>query len=266
MKSRRFLILAAIFIFILFKGESALGESALKWEDFSGGIDTVIELESTGDKAMDLDNARKAIRVLDARLAAFKVKRIVRLEGRKIIVQTPKLSEQVFDRLFRPGRLEFCLIDDSFDEADLRKALSGQAPPGIKLVSQVGRKGELPLAVMRDNLMEEAYIKDATVEFDERHDKYNVTILFTEEGATRFAEITEKNVGFRLAVILDETVYTAPRIVERISGGRVLITGKFSTDEALALTVTLKAGALPARVRLKAYRMLTRDIWLGESG
>jgi preprotein translocase subunit SecD len=75
-----------------------------------------------------------------------------------------------------------------------------------------------------------------------------VAIEFNPVGARIFAEITEQNVGRHLAIILDGNVYSAPRINERIPGGRAVITGQFTIEEARDLAIVLRAGALPAPV------------------
>jgi preprotein translocase subunit SecD len=61
-------------------------------------------------------------------------------------------------------------------------------------------------------------------------------------------------VGRRLAIVLDNTVYSAPRIQERIAGGRAVITGSFDIREARDLTIVLRAGALPAPVTIAEER------------
>jgi len=77
-----------------------------------------------------------------------------------------------------------------------------------------------------------------------------VAIEFSSEGARLFDQITGANVGKRLAIVLDNTVYSAPVIRERISGGKASITGSFTMDEASDLAIVLRAGALPAPVKV----------------
>src|SRR6202023_477756 len=62
------------------------------------------------------------------------------------------------------------------------------------------------------------------------------------------------NVGRRLAIVLDKTVYSAPVIKERIPGGHVQITGRFSMEEAHDLAIVLRSGALPAPVEIEEER------------
>jgi preprotein translocase subunit SecD len=69
-------------------------------------------------------------------------------------------------------------------------------------------------------------------------------------GAKLFEQITGANVKKRLAIILDDNVYSAPEIRERIAGGRAQITGRFDMKEASDLAIVLRAGALPAPVKI----------------
>ena len=75
-----------------------------------------------------------------------------------------------------------------------------------------------------------------------------VGIEFNKEGGKAFSDITATNVGKRLAIVLDGTVYSAPVIREKIPSGRGQITGNFSVQEASDLAIVLRAGALPAPV------------------
>jgi preprotein translocase subunit SecD len=92
-------------------------------------------------------------------------------------------------------------------------------------------------------------LTDARVSIGEFQNAY-VSINFDSTGAKLFERITADNVKKRMAIILDNTVYSAPVIQERIGGGRAQITGSFSTEEANDLAIVLRAGALPAPVKI----------------
>jgi preprotein translocase subunit SecD len=77
-----------------------------------------------------------------------------------------------------------------------------------------------------------------------------VLVTFDAKGAREFDRITGDNVKKRMAIVLDNTVYSAPVINERISGGRAQITGTFTTQEANDLAIVLRAGALPAPLKI----------------
>ena len=79
-------------------------------------------------------------------------------------------------------------------------------------------------------------------------------LILTNTGDDLFEKVTGDNVGRRLAIILDNTVYSAPNIRERIGGGRASITGSFDIKEARDLAIVLRAGALPAPVTIAEER------------
>ena len=77
-----------------------------------------------------------------------------------------------------------------------------------------------------------------------------VTLRMTDEGANRFAEVTGRHVGDRMAIVLDEVVRMAPNIRQRITGGNAQIEGFDSVEEARDIAIVLRAGALPAPLEI----------------
>lgn len=84
--------------------------------------------------------------------------------------------------------------------------------------------------------------------------KWEVNLEFNDEGARAFARITGANIGKRMAIVLDRRVYIAPRIQAKIREGRARITGLDNADEAKDIAVVLKAGALPAPLKVLEER------------
>ena len=80
----------------------------------------------------------------------------------------------------------------------------------------------------------------------------NPEISMTMKGAAtkKWAKMTEKNIGKFVAVVLDNRVYTAPRVSGKIAGGRTSITGQFSVEEAKDVANALQSGKLPAAARI----------------
>ena len=79
----------------------------------------------------------------------------------------------------------------------------------------------------------------------------SVSLEFNFEGANLFHEVTKENVGQRLAIVLDGTIYSAPNINEPISGGRAEISGNFSQEEAENLSIVLRCGNLPVPIKVE---------------
>ncbi len=77
-----------------------------------------------------------------------------------------------------------------------------------------------------------------------------VNFATTDEGVRQFSRVTGAHIGERMAIVLDEAVYSAPTIQTKITEGRGIITGSGSQDEAKDLAIVLRAGALPAEVEI----------------
>ncbi len=100
-------------------------------------------------------------------------------------------------------------------------------------------------SVMTGEMIQDARVTSST-DFDNAG--YIISLENTSEGVREWARITGANVGHRLSVVLDNTVYVAPRINEKIYGGSSTISGSFTQEEARDLAIVLRAGALPASV------------------
>ena len=138
--------------------------------------------------------------------------------------------------------------------------MKGRAPRGSEVLYQrernreTGRETKNPYLVKKKVLLTGDYLTDARVQFDSQFGEPYVSIDFDRTGGRLFEEITGDNVKKRLAIVLDNTVYSAPTIQERISGGSARITGSFTYEEAHDLAIVLRAGALPASVKILEER------------
>ncbi len=243
-----------------------------QWERYQGGLHIVLEVESKGDLAADASNTSGVAEIIGRRLDQFGVKdRIIKVySDRKIAIQLPHRGspDRAVEFIGRSATLEFKLIDE---EGNFDDALKGNIPPGDILLyqksvdQQTGAVRKIPFLVKEKTLMTGEFIKDARVAVDSRFQEPYVAIEFTDVGARLFEQITAANVKKRLAIILDNEVYSAPVIQERISGGRAQIVGRFTMDEATELSILLRAGAFPARVKVIQVRELSKEIWLGDT-
>ena len=77
-----------------------------------------------------------------------------------------------------------------------------------------------------------------------------VTMQMNSDGARRWAQMTKANIGRAIAIVLDNTVYSAPRVNGEIPGGNSEITGNFTIEETKDLANTLNSGKMPAPTRI----------------
>ena len=184
----------------------------------------------------------------------------IRQQGEKrILIQLPgiKDTKRAKDLIGRTALLEFKLLDETHD---LNAAMQGNVPPGsevlygIKEDPETKRIIKTPYLIKKRTLLTGAHLMDARVQIDSQYNEPYVSIDFDKKGGRDFARITEANVKKRLAIVLDDKVYSAPVIQEKITGGEARITGNFTTEEARDLAIALRAGALPAPVNILEER------------
>ena len=177
----------------------------------------------------------------------------------RILIQLPGVQD--VDRakalIGQTGLLEFKLVERFVDEGADPEPIKRELTPDQELLSRrvVNRETKtermVPYAVVqRRPLLTGSALAEARVESDPNSmGNWQVGITFSDAGAKRFAEITEANVNRSLAIVLDGVVSSAPQIRERIPGGRAVVTGQFTADQAKDLKIVLNEGALPASVK-----------------
>ncbi|MEG1616042.1 MAG: protein translocase subunit SecDF [Bacteroidales bacterium] len=109
-------------------------------------------------------------------------------------------------------------------------------------LKQTGRNGRPAL--------EGDVIVDAREDFQQNTNAFEISMSMNAEGAKVWARLTKENIGKQVAIVLDDVVYSAPRVNSEITGGRSSITGDFSAEEAKDLANVLKSGKMAAKVRI----------------
>lgn len=111
-------------------------------------------------------------------------------------------------------------------------------------------------AVKKDPELTGEVITDAIATYDPTNNQPIVTMSMSSEGADKWAKITGANIKKRIAIVLDNQVYSAPVVQQKIVGGNSQITGMSSSEEAKLLKIVLKAGALKAPVQIIEERIV----------
>ena len=160
----------------------------------------------------------------------------------RILVQVPGLQDptRLKEILGKTAKLDFRMVDES--------GLSDQIQP-----ENVASDAELlknkeggSIVIKRAVAVSGADLTDAQPGFDQRTSEPVVNFRFNSNGARKFAQISQENVGRRFAIVLDNEVISAPVIREAIIGGSGQISGSFTVQSANDLSILLRAGALPA--------------------
>ena len=169
-------------------------------------------------------------------------------EGKeRIVLQLPGITDPARAKklIGETAILEFKLVDEEHSADD---AVRGNVPQGDYIAYTKDR--HQPILLRQQAVMTGDMLDDARVSIKSTYNEPYVSISFNSEGARIFERVTSENVGKRLAIVLDGKVNSAPVIRDTISGGKAIIEGRFTMEEASDLAIVLRAGSLPAPVNI----------------
>jgi preprotein translocase subunit SecD len=167
----------------------------------------------------------------------------------RILVQVPGLQDpsRLKELLGKTAKLTFRLVDQT---TPIDQALQGNVPPDSELLKSTKAENNQPYVIEKRVVVSGEDLTDAQPGFDQRNGEPIVSFKFNNNGARRFAQITQENVGKPFAIVLDNEVISAPVIREPILGGSGQISGNFTVQAANDLAILLRAGALPAPLQI----------------
>jgi SecD/SecF fusion protein len=174
---------------------------------------------------------------------------IIQRQGtERILVQVPGLDdpERLKEIIGQTAQLTFQMVDQSMP---VQEAIDTRPPPGTRVLYSTDEP-RVPYLIENRVIVAGENLVDAQATFDQRTNEPVVSFRFDSQGATRFGQTTQQNVGRLFAIILDNQVISAPQIREPILGGTGQISGNFTVQTANDLAVLLRAGALPADLNI----------------
>ena len=202
--------------------------------DLKGGAHIVYEADLSKIPAQDQSQAISGvINVIRSRIDKLGVTEPV-IQSRKfggnqgVVIDLPGITDvkSATDLIGRVAKLDF-------------REQSAETNIGGEVFQETGLTG--------------ANLTKADVTFDQQGNA-EVSIEFNSEGAKLFGEITKRDVGKPLAIFLDDELISAPTVQTEITGGKAVITGKFSIDQAKQLAIQLNSGALPVPIKIIEQR------------
>jgi len=203
-------VVAIIALFLLFV--RPLANSIRQGLDLQGGTHVVLEAEDTDVAQVNDDAMNRVVAIMEKRVNALGLTEpIIQREGeRRVIIELPgvKDPDAAIKTIGKTAMLEF-------KDEDGNTVLTGTD------------------------------LKDAQASTDPKSGNNDVNLEFSDEGAQKFADLTTKNVGRKISILLDGEVLTAPNVQEPILGGHARITGQKTLEEAQNLAIVLRSGALP---------------------
>ncbi|MEK9954710.1 MAG: protein translocase subunit SecD [Pelagibacteraceae bacterium] len=172
---------------------------------------------------------------------------ILQRGDKRVLVELPGIDnpERIKDLLGKTAQLTFRLVED--DQAfGSEKMVLSDTNEELTINKRVVISG--------DNLI------DAQPKFDSQSNQPIVSFTLDRLGAQKFGKVTTESVGKRLAIVLDNSVISAPQIREAITAGTGTISGGFSFQQATDLALLLRSGALPAPINIVEERTVGPDL------
>lgn len=199
---------------------SPLSNSIKQGLDLQGGTHVVLQAVDTPELKVDDDAVNRSVKVIERRVNELGLTEpVIQRQGKdRIIVELPgvKDPEKAIAMLGRTAMLQF-------------KDESGKV------------------------VLTGSDLKDAKAQVSQGNQAV-VGLEFSDEGGKKFADLTARNVGKKIAIELDGEVLTAPVVQEAITGGHAQISGSRNVEEAEHLAILLRSGSLPVKIEVLENR------------
>ncbi|WP_455655620.1 protein translocase subunit SecD [Phascolarctobacterium sp.] len=199
---------------------SPLSNSIKQGLDLQGGTHVVLQAVDTPELKVDDDAVNRSVKIIERRVNELGLTEpVIQRQGKdRIIVELPgvKDPDKAIAMLGRTALLEF-------------KDVSGKT-----------------VLTGKD-------LKDAKAQISQGNQSV-VGLEFSDEGGKKFADLTARNVGKPIAIVLDGEVLTNPVVQEAITGGRAQISGSRTMEEAEHLAILLRSGSLPVKIEVMENR------------
>jgi len=220
--------------------------------DIQGGTSFLIRLvPAQGDRALTKTNLEQAVEVIRKRVDYFGGGEpvISPVGSDRILVQIPGLDPakiiEARQQLSRVAKLEFRLVyPDNGERLRAIDAGTEVIPPEYRIEThkieqaEGQKRTEERLLVRKKADLGGDRVSGSNAEYDQQG--WGVSLRFDSEGAKKFGQITEANVGHRFAIVLDGEIQSAPVIRSAIYGGNAQITGNFTEQQARNLASVLE--------------------------
>ncbi|MCX5749624.1 MAG: protein translocase subunit SecD [Candidatus Saganbacteria bacterium] len=247
------LVLVAAAAFIAYKFPLILGL------DIQGGTRLVLEAQSTKDYKAGDEAVSGVMAVIRNRIDALGVTEpmIQKKGSNQIVLELPGIKdpEHAIKVLGETALLEFAEAEWApGDESVLSPSKVEQVyGKGARIDKYIDRRdgriiSERPI-ILKGTVLTGADLKGSWPGVDEFGNP-NVDIEFNAKGAGTFANVTERNVGKPIAILLDKKIISAPSVREPIPSGRAQISGSFTIEQVQDLVVQLRGGSLPVPIKI----------------
>jgi preprotein translocase subunit SecD len=240
-----------------------------KLDETKDGLTFTLHIDPKEAQQLKKTATEQALETIRNRIDQFGVAEpTIQLQGGdQIVIQLPGIKDpkRAIELIGKTALLEFKLVAE---DGSVEDALKGDIPADCELLYQrdvnpkTGEVKKTPFLLKKKTLLTGDRLVNAQVQIDSRFNEPYVSMEFDARGGKIFERITAKNIKKRLAIVLDNNVCSAPVIQDRIAGGHAQITGRFGMEEARDLAIVLRAGSLPAPVKILEKRAVGPSLGL----
>lgn len=222
----------------------------------STGADLIVTLSEAEKLSTDQRTMEQTLEIIRRRVdeAGTREPTILRHGSDRVLIQVPGIgsAEELKDLIGTTAKLTFHAVVGRTGDKDARVQsrqilLPAGDEPGVYYILE-----KTPV-INGDQLV------DAQAAFDQNN-QAAVSFRLNPSGGRIFGEYTANNIGTPFAIVLDDSVVSAPTIRSHIAGGSGIITGRFSVEETAKLSIQLRAGALPAKVTYLEERTIGPEL------
>ena len=167
-------------------------------------------------------------------------------------IKTPEEEQRARELISRAAKLELMAVDEDRN-ARVQTMSDADAASYGDIILPDAQNPQMKYLVHEIPILDGSMLTNANVGFD-KNNRPVIDFKLNAEGADIFGDFTGRNVGKRLAIVLDGKVFSAPNINERIGGGAGQISGNYTVLEAKDLAIALRSGALLAPIFLMEKR------------
>jgi preprotein translocase subunit SecD len=227
-----------------------LGERITTGLDIQGGVSVILAASKQDGSAPSADEMNTAKTIVEKRVNTLGASEAtVQIQGtNSILVQIPGATDAdaAVQTIGQTGHLEFVRLDDIGDADALAKIEAG--------ASNVTLEQGTYTAFLDGSYIESTSVAQSSTSVG----TYAVNITFNSDGADIFDQVTKElaPTNGQICIVLDGVVQSAPAVQEEISGGKVSITGNFTSAQAQELKTVLDSGSLPVSLNYSESRVV----------
>ncbi|MGN8425286.1 protein translocase subunit SecD [Helicobacter pylori] len=168
-------------------------------------------------------------------------------------IKTLEEERRAKDLISKSAHLQMMAVDEEHNKDAMNMTDLEAQKLGSVLLSDAEMGGKILLKAIP--ILDGEMLTDAKVVYDQNNQPV-VSFTLDAQGAKIFGDFSGANVGKRMAIVLDNKVYSAPVIRERIGGGSGQISGNFSVAQASDLAIALRSGAMNAPIQVLEKRIV----------